>query len=131
MPGRSYIRDKLVSQALGCRKLIEKDLDECVRRLLQLVKKVEPLGIPANAPETTIDTEETAATLRDIAVSSIVLLKNEQSVLPFHKDTAVRSSYLIVLIMPSSTARSRSLVPMQRLPLIVAVDQPRSGPTTL
>lgn len=86
MPGPSYVRGKLVNQALGCGKLIEHDVDERVREVLKLVKRVEPLGIPENATETTVDTPETSALLRELSGSSIVLLKNENSTLPFSKE---------------------------------------------
>lgn len=89
MPGTSYIRGGLVNQALSCRKLFETDLDKCVRRVLQLVRRVQPLGIPENAPENTANTEETARFLRTLSSQGIVLMKNEKNVLPFKKDKSV------------------------------------------
>ncbi|KAJ9656699.1 beta-glucosidase [Coniosporium apollinis] len=89
MPGPSYIRGELVKQALGARKLLPHDIDACVRNVLNLVKKVEPLGIPENAPETTVDSPETAQLLRNVAGSGIVLMKNEHHVLPFSKEKSV------------------------------------------
>lgn len=89
MPGPSYIRGALLNKALGCGKLIEFDLDNCVRRVLGLVKRVLPLGIPENAPEHTIDTKETAALLRELSANGLVLLKNDNSVLPFSKDKSI------------------------------------------
>ncbi|KAK5467296.1 beta-glucosidase [Exophiala xenobiotica] len=85
MPGPSSIRGKLVNQALGCGKLSEHDIDQRVREVLKLVQKTLSLGIPENAPETTVDTPETAALLRKIASNGIVLMKNEDKVLPFEK----------------------------------------------
>jgi beta-glucosidase len=95
MPGPSYIRGKLVSSALACRKLVDKDLDDCVREVLKLVKRVEPLGIPENAPETTVDTKETAQALRTVAANSIVLMKNERNILPLKKDKTVSKALAI------------------------------------
>ena len=89
MPGASYIRGKLINQALACHKLVEKDLNDCVREVLKLVKKVEPLGIPENAPETTVDCKETSQLLRNISANSVVLLKNENNILPLKKDKTV------------------------------------------
>ncbi|KIV89631.1 hypothetical protein PV10_07017 [Exophiala mesophila] len=86
MPGPTYIRGKLVNQALGCGKLTIQEVDARVREVLKLVKKVQPLGIPENAPEQTYDTPETSALLRAISSNGLVLLKNEGSVLPFHKE---------------------------------------------
>ena len=89
MPGASYIRGKLVNQALACHKLVSKDLDDCVREVLKIVKKVEPLGIPEHAPETTVDSKETSQLLKTVSASSIVLMKNEKNILPLKKDKTV------------------------------------------
>lgn len=89
MPGPSYIRGKLITQALGCRKLLPIELDYCVRNVLSLIKKVMPLGIPENAPEGTVNTKETSQTLRKLAGDSIVLLKNENDILPLKKNKTV------------------------------------------
>lgn len=89
MPGKTYIRGGLITQALGCRKLLQIELDACVRNVLSLVKKVMPLGIPENAPEGTVDTKETSQALRKLAGDGIVLLKNEQEILPLKKDKTV------------------------------------------
>lgn len=89
MPGASYIRGKLVAQALGCGKLSEFDLDNCVRPVLELVKRVLPLEIPERAPEKTLNTKETAAKLREISANGLVLLKNEKNVLPFRQDKSL------------------------------------------
>ena len=86
MPGPSYVRGKLINQALGCGKLSEYDVDNCVRQVLKLVKKVLPLGIPEDAPEHTVDSPETAALLREISSNSLVLMKNENNILPFKKE---------------------------------------------
>lgn len=85
MPGPSSIRGQLVNQALGCGKLTVRDIDDRVREVLKLVKKVQSLGIPENAPETTVDTPETSALLRSIASNGIVLMKNDNNLLPFDK----------------------------------------------
>ena len=53
--------------------------------MLKLVKKLLPLRIPEDAPEETLDTPETAALLRRLAADSLVLLKNDNNVLPFNK----------------------------------------------
>lgn len=85
MPGPSYIRGKLVDQALGCGKLLEHHIDDRVREVLKLVRKAQDLGLPENAPETTVDTPETSALLRALASDGIVLMKNENNVLPLDK----------------------------------------------
>lgn len=90
MPGPSLIRGRLVQMALACGKLVPRDIDNRVREVLKLVNKVLPLGIPERAEERTVDTKETAQTLRDISTASIVLLKNDRNVLPFNKNKSVR-----------------------------------------
>ena len=85
MPGPSYVRAHLVNQALGCGKLTVPDVDERVREVLKLVNKVQSLGIPENAPETTVDSPETSALLRSLSANSIVLMKNDTGVLPLDK----------------------------------------------
>ena len=89
MPGPTYIRGELVRQALGCRKLLEVDVDHCIRRILQMTKRAELLNIPENAPEGTLDTEETAKLLRKLSSEGIVLMRNEQSTLPFSKSKSI------------------------------------------
>jgi beta-glucosidase len=94
MPGPTYVRGKLVQQALGCAKLLPRDVDNRAREVLKLVNKVLPLGIPQNAEEKTVNTKETAQTLRDVAAASIVLMKNERDVLPFSKEKTVTGTGL-------------------------------------
>lgn len=86
MPGPSYVRGKLINQALACGKLTEYDIDNCVRKVLELVTKLLPLGIPEDAPEHTIDSPETAALLRKISSNGLVLMKNDNATLPFKKE---------------------------------------------
>jgi beta-glucosidase len=86
MPGPSYMRGNLVKQALGCGRLLPFELDQCVREVLKLVKKVIPLKIPENAVEMTVDTPETSSLLRSLASASLVLLKNDNAILPFKKN---------------------------------------------
>ncbi|OTB03436.1 glycoside hydrolase family 3 protein [Hypoxylon sp. CI-4A] len=85
MPGESYIRGKLVEQALGCGKLQTRDVDDRVRQVLELIQKAQALGLPENAPERTLDTPQTADSLRALSAESIVLLKNTNNTLPFKK----------------------------------------------
>jgi beta-glucosidase len=77
-------------QARGVYKVLDQVIDERVRNVLNLVNRVAAAGIPENAEEKTADTPETAALLRKIGGESIVLMKNEDSVLPLKKDKKVR-----------------------------------------
>ncbi|KIV84809.1 hypothetical protein PV11_00566 [Exophiala sideris] len=89
MPGPTYIRGSLVNQALTCGKVEEHDIDERAREVLKMVRKAQDLGLQENAPEETVDTPETAAQLRELAGEGIVLLKNENNMLPFDKEKSI------------------------------------------
>jgi beta-glucosidase len=89
MPGPSTVRDKQISFALRCGKLLPHHLDARVTEVLKLIKMVLPLQIPERAPERKIDSPETAALLRQLAADSIVLMKNDHSILPFTKKKTV------------------------------------------
>ena len=89
MPGPPYARGGQINHALMCGKLTEYDLDCRVREILKLINRVLPLGIPSDAPESTIDTPETSAKLREIAADGIVLLKNDRKVLPFDSNKSI------------------------------------------
>lgn len=90
MPGPSQWRGKLLASALGVAKVTSQTLDDRVRAMLRLVDRVKASGIPENAPEVAIQSDESAGLLRQISANSIVLLKNEQQTLPFQKDKSVR-----------------------------------------
>lgn len=93
MPGPPKARGEQVQIAINCGKLTQHDIDLRLRELLNLINKVMKTGIPEDAPEKTIDTKETAQKLRDIGAASQVLLKNDNSVLPFKKDKTVSRLY--------------------------------------
>lgn len=89
MPGPTLVRGRQIDLALRCGKLLPHHIDARVREVLKLIKHVLPLGIPERAPERTVDSPETAALLREITASSIVLLKNDRAVLPFDKQKTI------------------------------------------
>lgn len=111
MPGPSYARGAQVSQAINSGKLFEKDLDACVREVLRLIKRTHPLGIPENAPETTVDSPETAKLLRTIGSNGIVLMKNEKNILPFNKEKTTAVIGPNAAIAAFSGGGSASLLP--------------------
>lgn len=86
MPGPPNYRAKQVELAASCGKLLRHHIDDRAKEVLKLIKKVLPLGIPETAKENTIDSPETAKLLREISSGSIVLMKNENNVLPFKKE---------------------------------------------
>ncbi|KAK7409319.1 beta-glucosidase [Neonectria punicea] len=86
MPGPTMFRGDLLKFATATGKVWGHVIDQRARELLNFVKKCAASGVKENGPEGTLDTPETAALLRKIGNESIVLLKNENSVLPLAKD---------------------------------------------
>ncbi|RCK67058.1 putative beta-glucosidase I [Candida viswanathii] len=92
MPGPAVFRKvEEVGHMIKTKELNIKVLDERVKNVLRLIKRgVEDSGVPENAPEdTNNNTDSTRALLRKLAQDSIVLLKNEDGVLPLKKDESV------------------------------------------
>jgi beta-glucosidase len=71
------------------KKISQHTLDTRVREVLKLVSRVSKTGIPENAPEGSRDIPETASLLRRLSGESIILLKNENAVLPLKKANPV------------------------------------------
>ncbi|CAG99696.1 beta-glucosidase H [Kluyveromyces lactis] len=108
-PGPTRWRtNELVSHSLNSKEQISiYDVDDRVRQVLKMIKFVvdnqEKTGIVQNGPETTSNnTKETSELLRKIAADSIVLLKNENSILPLKKEES------IVVIGPNAKAKASS-----------------------
>ncbi|KAL4768330.1 glycoside hydrolase superfamily [Aspergillus nidulans var. acristatus] len=89
MPGKTRWRGDALAHAVSSNKVHEFVLDERVRNVLNLVNYVEPLGIPENAEEKVLNRPEDQALLRRAAAESIVLLKNEDNILPFNKEKSI------------------------------------------
>jgi beta-glucosidase len=86
MPGPSRFRGDLLQFNASFGKPGPHIIDDRVRAVLNLVNRCAASGIPEFGPEVTRDTPETAALLRRIGNESIVLLKNDNSILPFKKN---------------------------------------------
>ena len=89
MPGPPRWRGSVLSHALLAKKVRPHVLNDRVREVLKFVEKAIATGIKENAEEKTGDTPETAKLLRKIAADSVVLMKNEKSVLPLSKEKMV------------------------------------------
>ncbi|PVH77695.1 glycoside hydrolase family 3 protein [Cadophora sp. DSE1049] len=89
MPGPSRWRGQLLNHALMSKKITQHTLDQRVREVLKVASLASKTGVPEHAPEGTRNTPETATLLRKIAGDSIVLMKNEGSVLPFAREKTV------------------------------------------
>lgn len=63
--------------------------------MLELLQKAYASGIPFDAPEEGVDTPELRQLLRDAAADSIVLLKNDNNLLPLTSESNVKSIAVI------------------------------------
>lgn len=89
MPAPSRWRGPLLQHALAANKITRKTLTQRARAVLGLVNRCAASKIPHNANEGTNDTPETSALLRKVAGDTIVLMKNENRILPLKKDKSV------------------------------------------
>ncbi|EFQ35754.1 glycosyl hydrolase family 3 N terminal domain-containing protein [Colletotrichum graminicola M1.001] len=85
MPGPTRWRGVTLSHAVMANKVTIDQLDDRVRNVLNFINYSEASGVPENAPETELNRPQDQALLRRAASESIVLLKNEDCVLPFSK----------------------------------------------
>lgn len=97
MPGATKWRGEMLIQAVGVNKVPVHVLDERARNVLTLINRCAAAKVPERAEEKTADTPETAALLRKIGAESIVLMKNDDSILPLKKDKKVRSSSSVLI----------------------------------
>jgi beta-glucosidase len=89
MPGKTRWRGEALAHAVSSNKVAQFKLDERVRNVLNLVNKVDALGIPEGAEEKSLNRPEDQALMRRAAAESVVLLKNEGDVLPLKKNGSV------------------------------------------
>jgi len=92
MPGSTKWRGETLVQAVGVNKVPQHILDERVRNVLNLINRCAISKIPQDAEEKTADTPGTAALLRRIGADSIVLMKNDDNILPLSKEKKVSTS---------------------------------------
>ncbi|KAF2827691.1 beta-glucosidase precursor [Ophiobolus disseminans] len=83
MPGPSRWRGPALVHAVSANKVSSSELDDRVRAVLKLVKDSSKAAIPQDAPEMELNRPEDRRFLRKVAAESMVLLKNEDSILPF------------------------------------------------
>ncbi|KAJ5682099.1 uncharacterized protein N7477_002039 [Penicillium maclennaniae] len=89
MPGKTRWRGEALAHAVSSNKVAPFKLDERVRNVLNLINWVEPLGIPEGAPEKALNRPQDQALMRRAAAESVVLLKNENDVLPLKQNGSV------------------------------------------
>nr|RBQ84575.1 hypothetical protein FVER53263_07762 [Fusarium verticillioides] len=85
MPGPSRWRGRALSHAVMANKVTEAQLDDRVRNVLNLINYSKASEVPENSPEKQLNRPEDQALLRRVSSQSIVLLKNENGILPFTK----------------------------------------------
>lgn len=89
MPGPSRWRASALTHAVTANKVPLKKLDDRVRAVLRLIRAGIDSGIPENALETELNREKDRALLRRAAAESVVLLKNDDKVLPLKKSERI------------------------------------------
>ena len=90
MPGPPLWRGKLLLEAYTNGAVPLQTIDDSVRRVLELQKNIGILGrTTPEHPERTEITEEKSAFIRKVAANGIVLLKNDNNVLPIPKTASV------------------------------------------
>ena len=89
MPGKPVWRGTPLLHSVFSQKVMEFVLDERVEHVLQLINYADQSGIPEGAEEKILDRQEDRALLRQAVSESVVLMKNEDKVLPFDKSKPI------------------------------------------
>lgn len=111
MPGPTQWRGAALSHAVTSNKVRPHVLDERVRAVLKTIKEAAKSGVAEDAEEGGLNRPEDQSFLRRVAVESIVLLKNENSVLPFDKSKSVAVIGPNAKVATYSGGGSASLLP--------------------
>lgn len=94
MPGPSVWRGKQLLEAIGCRKVSMRVIDISVKRLLTLIKRTKAYENTQSAKGVGEDTEESRVLIRKVASESIVLLKNDENILPLKTDPSIKFGFI-------------------------------------
>lgn len=89
MPGPTRFRGADLTHAVAAKKVKVSTLDTRVRNVLSLINKTLASEIPENAIETELNRIQDRALMRRAVAESVVLLKNENSVLPLKKEKSI------------------------------------------
>ena len=102
MPAPTTWRGAALEHAVLANKVKPHILDQRVRAVLDLVKAATKSGVPEDGAEGILNRPEDQQLLRQVAAESIVLLKNQNNVLPFDMTKP------IVVIGPNAKAYAYS-----------------------
>ncbi len=86
MPGPAKYYGKLLVEAVRNWQIDEAAVDNAARRILRTILRSGKLDDPANLQRGAVNTPEHQALARELAEESITLLKNDNKVLPLHRD---------------------------------------------
>jgi beta-glucosidase len=86
MPGPAKYYGKLLLEAVRTWQIDEAVVDNAARRILRTILRSGRLDDSTSVPTGAANTPEHQALARELAEESIVLLKNDNRVLPLHKD---------------------------------------------
>lgn len=89
MPGPTRWRGSILEHSVVNSKVPMHILDERVKRILKLINLTAKSDVPSEAKETTLNRPQDHQLLRDLAAQSIVLLKNDERILPFDREKSV------------------------------------------
>ncbi|KAI9929388.1 hypothetical protein MW887_000857 [Aspergillus wentii] len=89
MPGPSRWRGSALTHVVTANKVSTTTLNTRVRAVLRLIQQAAKSGVPERAPEQQLNREEDRCLLRKVASNAVVLLKNEDSILPLKKDKRI------------------------------------------
>ncbi|PWY75366.1 hypothetical protein BO70DRAFT_372618 [Aspergillus heteromorphus CBS 117.55] len=85
MPGPTRWRGGALAHAIAANKVPIAIVNDRVRAVLRMVQQASRSGIPEHAPELQLNRAQDRQLLRKIASEAIVLLKNDDSILPLDK----------------------------------------------
>ena len=100
MPGPTRWRGGLLENAISVKKVKSSVLDERVEAVLQIGSRAATSGIPGDAKEEELNQPHDRELLRRLVTDSVVLLKNDSSILPFD------ASKTVAVIGPNGKAPS-------------------------
>ncbi|EIN07857.1 hypothetical protein PUNSTDRAFT_121061 [Punctularia strigosozonata HHB-11173 SS5] len=100
MPGTNKWRTlDLMNRSVGSRKITVRTIKERARKVLELTQKCAqgaPQVLDGDGSEKTRESDEDKALMRSVAAASIVLLKNEDNILPLKVDSGKKTKVAIV-----------------------------------